>query len=74
MPSDSCDIKDKFRRLEFVHSATRHALLRRIQEDNSCHPTGFDCNNRGVGRLCACSVKMQDEMGQAVSYARNYTL
>lgn len=38
------------------------ALMRRIQEVNGCRSTGVDCNVRGGGMLCSCSLEAQNEI------------
>lgn len=43
-------------------SALHRALMRRMQEVNGCRSTGVDCNVRGGGMLCSCSLEAQNEI------------
>jgi hypothetical protein len=42
-------------------SRLHRALMRRVQADADCEPTGIDCNARGGAALCSCSLQAKAE-------------
>lgn len=43
-------------------SRVHRALVRRIQADNDCVPTGVDCNMRSGGKPCACILEAKHQI------------
>lgn len=66
MASEELDaLKAAGAKLRAEISVLHRALMRRVQEDNCCTITGIDCNVRGGGRLCSCSLEAKGELEHA---------